>query len=63
LGPEWTLASIAASFTSPGEGDALEAKAAAIHRGRWTAVVRTEVIASGGRRVLEVTTNHGRRTE
>ena len=63
LGPEWTLASIAASFTSPGEGESLEAMASVIHRGRFTAVVRTEVIASGGRRVLEVTTNHARGTE
>ena len=63
LGPEWTLASIAASFTSPGEGDVLEAAATVAHRGRWTAVVRTEVIGSGGRGVLEVTSNHARRTE
>lgn len=59
----WTLASIAASFVSPGEGDALEASASVVHRGRWTAVVRTEVIVPGGRRVLEVATNHARRAE
>jgi acyl-coenzyme A thioesterase PaaI-like protein len=61
LGEKWQLASIAVSYVSPGEGGALEASAAIVHRGRWTAVVRTEVIAAGGRRVLEVTTNHSRR--
>ena len=63
LGREWSLASIGASFTSPGEGDVLEATASVIHRGRWTAVVRTQVIGFEGRRVLEVITNHARRTE
>jgi acyl-coenzyme A thioesterase PaaI-like protein len=63
LGTHWGLAGIAAAFTSPGEGDVLDAKASVIHRGRWTAVVHTEVVAPGGRRVLEVTTNHARRTE
>ncbi|HUQ28405.1 MAG TPA: acyl-CoA thioesterase domain-containing protein [Usitatibacter sp.] len=63
LGAQWPLASIAASFTSPGEGDVLEASAAVVHRGRWTAVVRVEVTAPQGRRVLEATTTHARRTE
>lgn len=63
LGPEWMLASIAASFVSPGEGAALEARSSVAHRGRWTAVARTEVIGPGGRRVLEVVTNHARRAE
>ena len=61
LGAHWPLASIAASFVSPGEGEALEAHAAPVHRGRWTAVARTEVHVPGGRRALEVTTNHSRR--
>jgi len=63
LGAPWRLAGIAASFTSPGEGDFLEATSAVIHCGRWTAVVRTEVNAPDGRRVLEATTNHARLTE
>jgi acyl-coenzyme A thioesterase PaaI-like protein len=63
LGPEWTLASIGTAFTSPGEGDVLEAGASRVHRGRWTGVVRTEVVAAGGQRVLEATTTHARRTE
>lgn len=61
LGAHWALASIAASFVGPGEGEALEAVASLVHRGRWTAVARTEVTVPGGRRVLEVTTNHSRR--
>ena len=61
LGAHWALASIAASFVGPGEGEALEASASLVHRGRWTAVARTEVTVPGGRRVLEVTTNHSRR--
>jgi acyl-coenzyme A thioesterase PaaI-like protein len=61
LGAHWTLASIAASFVGPGEGEALEAVASLVHRGRWTAVARTQVSMPGARRVLEVTTNHSRR--
>lgn len=61
LGADWSLASIAAAFVGPGEGDVLEAGASLVHRGRWTAVARTEVTVPGGRRVLEVTTNHSRR--
>jgi acyl-coenzyme A thioesterase PaaI-like protein len=60
LGGGWQLASIGASFVAPGEGAALEATASIVHRGRWTAVVRTEVVVPG-RRVLEVTSNHSRR--
>jgi acyl-coenzyme A thioesterase PaaI-like protein len=63
LGDDWRLASIAASFVSPGDGEALEATASIVHRGRWTAVARTEVIAEDARRVLEVTTTHARRAE
>ncbi len=63
MGDEWRLASIAASFVSPGEGDVLEAVASPVHRGRWTGVARTEVIAPGARRVLEVSTTHARRAE
>jgi hypothetical protein len=63
VGPGWTLASIAAAFVSPGEGDLLEAAASVVHRGRWTAAARTQVIVAGGRRVLEVATTHARREE
>jgi acyl-coenzyme A thioesterase PaaI-like protein len=60
MGERWRLASIAASFVSPGEGDVLEATSSPVHRGRWTAVARTEVIAPGGRRVMDVSTTHAR---
>jgi len=63
MGPQWSLASIAASFVSPGEGASLEASSSVAHRGRWTAVVRTQVSGEQGRRVLEVVTNHARRAE
>jgi acyl-coenzyme A thioesterase PaaI-like protein len=58
VGSGWTLASISAAFVSPGEGDSLEATSSTVHRGRWTAAARTEVIVPGGRRVLEVATTH-----
>lgn len=60
MGDRWRLASIAASFVSPGEGKVLEAVSTPVHRGRWTAVARTEVSAPGGRRVVHVTTTHAR---
>ena len=63
MGPPWMLASVAASFVSPGEGMVLDAFSTVTHRGRWTAVVHTQVIGSEGRRVLEVVTNHARRAE
>jgi acyl-coenzyme A thioesterase PaaI-like protein len=63
VGSGWTLASISAAFVSPGEGDSLEAAASMVHRGRWTAAARTEVIVPGGRRVLEVATTHSRKAE
>jgi acyl-coenzyme A thioesterase PaaI-like protein len=58
MGERWRLASIAASFVSPGEGEVLEARSTPVHRGRWTGVARTEVIAPGGRRVLDASTTH-----
>jgi acyl-coenzyme A thioesterase PaaI-like protein len=60
LPSSWALSSISAWFVSPGEGKALEATARVSHHGRHTAVVRTEVIGAGGRRVLEVVTAHAR---
>lgn len=52
-----------ASFVSPGEGAVLDASSRVAHRGRWTAVARTEVIGPEGRRVLDVSTTHARRAE
>jgi acyl-coenzyme A thioesterase PaaI-like protein len=46
---------------SPGQGKALRARARIVHQGTMTAVIRTEVLGAGGRRVLEATTTHARR--
>jgi acyl-coenzyme A thioesterase PaaI-like protein len=57
----WSLTSATACFVSPGEGESLHAMAKIIHHGRETAVARTEVTSSGGRKVLQVMTTHARR--
>jgi uncharacterized protein (TIGR00369 family) len=57
----WMLSGIAAGFISPGEGTALKAQANVVHQGRRVAVVRTEVMRSDGRRVLEVMSTHAAR--
>ena len=61
LGAEWRLSSISSWFTSPGEGETLETRSTLEHRGRLTAVVRTEVLGIGGRRVLESVSSHALR--
>ena len=61
LSDQWTLTGVSASYVSPGEGHTISARATVIHRGRMTAVVRTEVLSSNGRQVLEVLTNHSRK--
>lgn len=61
LGDEWRLSSISSWFTSPGEGESLETRSTIEHRGRLTAVVRTEVLGLGGRRVLESVSSHALR--
>lgn len=61
LGGEWRLSSISSWFTSPGEGESLETRSTIEHRGRLTAVVRTRVLAAGGRRVLESISSHALR--
>ena len=58
LPPSWRLGSITACFVSPGVGAKLRARARVVHRGRYTAVVRTEVTGDGRKRVLEVLTTH-----
>lgn len=63
LGPEWRLSNVTASYVSPGQGPILQARAAVVHRGRGTAVVRTRVIGAERRIVLEVLSNHLRREE
>ena len=58
LPENFMLSTLAAAFISPGEGPALEARASAVHKGQRLAVVRTEVLRSDGRRVLDVTSTH-----
>ena len=61
LADAWRLSSISSWFTSPGEGESLETRSTIEHRGRLTAVVRTEVLGPGGRRVLESVSSHALR--
>jgi len=52
------LTAASAWFISPGQGKALRSRSTVLQKGRNVAVVRTEVFASGGRRVLEAVSNH-----
>ena len=52
------LTAVSAWYISPGQGKALRARATVLQKGRNVAVVRTEVFATAGRRVLEVVSNH-----
>lgn len=61
LPENWMLASVTACFVSPGEGPSLHASSRIIHQGRDTAVLRTEVIGTDERKVLQVMTTHARR--
>ena len=54
----WMLSSTTAAFISPGQGPALKAQASVVHQGQRVAVIRTEVLRSDGRRVLEVMSTH-----
>ncbi len=62
LSEQWILTGVTASYISPGEGTTISARSTVIHRGRMTAVIRTEVLSSNGRQVLEVMTTHARRS-
>jgi acyl-coenzyme A thioesterase PaaI-like protein len=52
------LTAASAWYISPGQGQALSARSSVLQRGRNVAVVRTELMATGGKRVLEVISNH-----
>lgn len=52
------LTAASAWYISPGQGQALTARSRVLQRGRNVAVVRTELMATGGKRVLEVVSNH-----
>jgi len=59
----WALSNVTASYVSPGEGDVMRARSLVVHRGRLTAVVRTQVVRPDRRIVLDVLSNHLRRDE
>ncbi|HZZ95105.1 MAG TPA: hypothetical protein VFE23_21275 [Usitatibacter sp.] len=61
LGTDWRLSSISSWFVSPGEGESLETRSTVEHRGRLTAVVRSEILGAGGRRVLHSVSSHALR--
>ena len=52
------LTAASAWFISPGQGKALRSRSTVLQKGRNVAVVRTEVFATGGKRVLEAVSNH-----
>ena len=52
------LTAACAWFISPGQGKALSSRSTVLQKGRNVAVVRTEVFAPGGKRVLEAVSNH-----
>lgn len=52
------LTAASAWFISPGQGKALRSRSTVLQKGRNVAVVRTEVFAADGRRVLETVSNH-----
>jgi acyl-coenzyme A thioesterase PaaI-like protein len=52
------LTGASAWYISPGQGKALTARSILLQSGRNVAVVRTEVLASGRKLVLEVISNH-----
>jgi acyl-coenzyme A thioesterase PaaI-like protein len=55
------LSNLSAWYISPGRGAALLVRSRVVHAGRTTAVVRTEINAAGGARVLEAVTQHSAR--
>jgi acyl-coenzyme A thioesterase PaaI-like protein len=63
LPESWRLSLVAAAFISPGDGPALRAQATIVHQGKRSAVVRTELTRSDGRRVLDVMSTHAASTK
>lgn len=58
LPAHWALTGVTASYISPGEGKALRARSKIVHKGRLTAVVRTQLTGKDRRVVLEVVSQH-----
>lgn len=54
----WLATGISAAYVGPGDGRKVTARAGIVHRGRQTAVVRTELVTGRGRRVLEAMSTH-----
>ena len=52
------LTAASAWYISPGQGKAISARSTVLQKGRNVAVVRTELFATGGKRVLETISNH-----
>jgi acyl-coenzyme A thioesterase PaaI-like protein len=52
------LTAVSAWYISPGQGKNLSARSTVLQKGRNVAVVRTELFATGAKRVLEVVSNH-----
>ncbi|MCX5820936.1 MAG: PaaI family thioesterase [Deltaproteobacteria bacterium] len=52
------LSNVSAWYISPGRGDKLRIRSRILHTGRTTVVVRTEIKAAGGERVLEAVSHH-----
>jgi acyl-coenzyme A thioesterase PaaI-like protein len=54
----WAVSGISGWYLSPGEGKTLRASAAIVHKGRMTALVRTQVLGKDRRKVIETMTTH-----
>ncbi len=63
LPANWALSSINAAYISPGEGAVLRARSRIVHHGRLTTVIHTQIKGKNKRIVLDVTTNHLRRSD
>ena len=62
LPAHWMATGITASYISPGEGKALRARSKIVHKGRLTAVVRTQLTGKDRRVVLDVVSQHASRS-
>ncbi|MEO7405023.1 MAG: acyl-CoA thioesterase domain-containing protein, partial [Burkholderiales bacterium] len=62
LPANWALTGITASYISPGEGKSLRARSKIVHKGRLTAVVRTQLTGKDRRVVLDVVSQHASRS-
>ncbi len=61
LNKDWRVSAVSAWFISPGEGPVISARSTILHRGRLTAVVRTEITGLNNRRTMEMVTTHAKK--